>query len=132
MNGRHYDRRAFLALGCAALGAAALAACGRGSSRSDVPVGALRTIYADRERVEAVGKRAVGVDEIGSRAPALAAQLSPTGSAAGLAAATAPALRAHLRRAVDDDFARGRVVDVAGWQLALTEARAAALLHLTR
>ena len=132
MTAPRYDRRAFLELGCAALGAAAFAACGGGSSRSDVPVGALRALYADRERVEAVGTRAVGVDEVGSRAPTLAAQLSPTGSAAGLAAATAPALRAHLRRAVDEDFARGRVVDVAGWQLALTEARVAALLHLTR
>jgi hypothetical protein len=41
-------------------------------------------------------------------------------------------LIAHLRRAVDGDFARDRVVDIAGWQLSLTEARAAALLHLTR
>lgn len=132
MTGPRLDRRAFLVLGGTALGAAAFAACGGGSSRSDVPVGALRAIYADRKRIEAVGKRAVEVDGVGSRAQTLAAQLSPTGDAAGLARASAATLRAHLRRAVGDDFARNRVVDVAGWQLSLTEARAAALLRLTR
>ncbi len=129
---RVIDRRAFLGLGAAALGAAALAACSSGSSASDLPVGALHRVYADRERIEAVGKRAVDVHEVGNRPSTLAAALSPSGSAAGLATATESALRAHLQRAVADDFARGRVVDVGGWQLSLTEARAAALVHLTR
>ena len=54
----------------------------------------------------------------------------PTGSAAGLAHASAPALRTHLAAAVADDFAKDRIVNVAGWQLPLTEARIAALLYL--
>jgi hypothetical protein len=39
---------------------------------------------------------------------------------------------ASLERAVRDDFANGRTVRVSGWYLSVTEARAAALVALTR
>jgi hypothetical protein len=131
------DRRTFLALGAGAVAAAVLAACSRGSSGPSGPsvdVGALHTLYPDAasERIAPVGKYAVKVKEVGNDRVALAAALSPDGSAAGLARATAPALRTHLAAAVADDFAKGRIVSVADWQLPRTEARIAALLHLQR
>ncbi len=57
---------------------------------------------------------------------------APDGSATGLAKASASSLRDHLRAAIADDFARDRIVDVAGWRLPLTEARVAALVYQTR
>jgi|1186.fasta_scaffold231927_2 hypothetical protein len=124
------DRRRFLALGAGAVAAAVLAACSRGSSSPSVDLGALSTLYPDAEGVAPVGKQAVKVKEIGNDRVALAAALSPTGSPAGLATSSADALRTHLTRAVADDFTKSRVVNVAGWQLPVTEARIAALLHL--
>jgi hypothetical protein len=124
------DRRRFLALGAGAVAVAVLTACSRGSSGPSVDVGALHTLYPDSGRVAPVGKYAVKVKEVGSDRVALAAALSPDGSAAGLARASAPALRTHLAAAVADDFTKGRIVDVAGWQLPRTEARIAGLLYL--
>jgi len=125
------DRRAFLGLGAAAVAGAVLAACSR-HSRRDIHVGAFAATYRARDRIEPIGKQAVKVDGVGTNPRELAAALSPDGSPSGLDTARAPALRRHLQHSIDDDFARGRVVDVAGWQLPLTEARAAALVYLTR
>jgi hypothetical protein len=124
------DRRRFLALGAGAFAVAVLAACSRGSGGAHVDLGALPALYPDAGRVDPVGKEAVKVARVGSDRPTLAAALSPDGSAAGLARATTPALRTHLTAAVADDFAKGHIVSIAGWQLPLTEARIAALLHL--
>ena len=126
------DRRQFLALGAGAVAVAVLAACSRGSGGPSVDLGALPTLYPDADRVAPVGKLAVKVKEIGDDRVALAAALSPDGSAAGLTHASGPALRTHLTRAVREDFAKNRIVGVAGWQLPRTEARIAALLYLQR
>jgi hypothetical protein len=126
------DRRRFLALSAGAAAVALMAACSRGSSQPRVDVGALHDLYPDTDDIERIGKYAVKVPSVGNRRAAIAAQLSPTGSANGLGRASAPALRSHLKQSVAADFAKNRVVDVAGWQLPLTEARIAALVHLTR
>jgi hypothetical protein len=131
MNGP-LDRRRFLMLGAAAVAAAALAACSRGSSQPPVDLGALRDLYPDTNGVQPVGKYAVKVPSVGNRRDDIAAELSPTGTAAGLSRTSAPALRSHLQQSVAADFAKNRVVDVAGWQLPLTEARVAALVYLSR
>jgi len=126
------DRRRFLALGAGAAAVAVLAACSRGSSQPPVDVGALHALYPDTDDIEKIGKYAVTVPTVGNRRADIAAALSPTGSSAGLGRATAPALQAHLRKSVAADFAKNRLVDVAGWQLPLTEARVAALVYLSR
>ena len=131
MNGP-LDRRRFLMLGAAAVAAAAFAACSRGSSQPPVDLGAFRDLYPDTNEVQQVGKYAVKVPSVGNRRDDIAAQLSPTGSAAGLARSSTPALRDHLQKSVATDFAQNRVVSVAGWHLPLTEARVAALVYLSR
>jgi len=125
------DRRKFLALGASAVAVAVIAACSRGSSQPEVDVGALHDLYPDTGDVETIGKYAVKVRRVGNRRSDIAAALSPDGSTSGLGKASAPALRAHLQKSVADDFAKRRVVDVAGWQLPLTEARVAALIYLS-
>jgi hypothetical protein len=124
------DRRAFLGLGAAALAGAVLAACRH--TEHEVNLGAFAATYRPRDQIAPIGKQAVKVDGVGTNRRDLAAALSPDGSVTGFGAASAPVLRRHLQCSIDDDFARGRLVDVAGWQLPLTEARAAALVYLTR
>lgn len=127
-----FDRRRFLALGAGAMATAVLAACSRGSSQPPVDLGALRALYPDTDDVAKIGKYAVKAPSVGNRRADIAAALSPSGSAVGLGRASEPALRSHLQKSVAADFAKNRVVDVAGWQLPLTEARVAALVYLSR
>jgi hypothetical protein len=141
------DRRAFLGLG-AALGAAALvgpvvgAAAGgvvgparpAGAAAGADGLGELPALFADPAALARIGAGAVRARPVGRDRRRIAAALAPAGAASPrwLATASAAELRAQLSSAVAADFAAGRIVDVAGWQLALTEARVAALFFLTR
>ena len=92
----------------------------------------MRALYPDTDGVAKIGKYAVRVRAVGNRRAAIAAALVAHRIPGGLSRASAPALRSHLHQSVAADFAKNRVVDVAGWQLPLTEARVAALVYLTR
>jgi hypothetical protein len=127
------DRRAFLVCSGGALAVAALVACGgTTSSGPKIEIGALPDLFSDRATLERIGKYAVRAGGVGSRSRDVAAALAPNASASWIGSATAPAIREHLRTRIAEDFARDRIVDVAGWQLPLTEARVAALVYLSR
>jgi hypothetical protein len=124
-------RRSFLALCGAALVAIVAAACGGGGSKARL--GALVSVYPDRAALEAIGARAVAAREVGRNAPHITSALRPRGSAeAWLETMSPPAIKRHLERLVANDFETDRLVDVAGWQLSVTEARVAGLFYLAR
>ena len=131
MNGS-LDRRRFLAWGGAALTGLVLAACaGQRAAGPKVDIGSLPDLFADRAGMERIGKHAVKMHGIGNRPSSVAAALAPNGSAQWVGSASAPAIRDHLRGRIADDFEHDRIIDVAGWQLPVTEARVAALVYLS-
>jgi len=126
------DRRRFLTWSGAALVGLVAAACGGArASGPKVELGALPDLFPDRAGVEQIGKHAVKLHEVGRRPRDIAAALAPDRSAAWVGGAPPSAIRKQLRAQVAADFARNRVIDVAGWQLPLTEARVAALIYLS-
>lgn len=124
-------RRRFLAVvGGVALGAV-VAACDPASSDAEVDLGALRRVFTDHDGLDAVGRHAVAARVVGDDPRAIERALRPAGAAPDWLRTTSPrSLRRRLDAAVAGDFEHGRVVDVAGWRLSLTEARVAALFHL--
>jgi len=90
---------------------------------------------AARDALVALVTRPDAADEIGrsylalhpeeADADALVAALAPPGSA--VERARGGALARAMRRRVHDDFARGDIVELDGWQLARSEARLCAL-----
>ncbi|MBM3673940.1 MAG: hypothetical protein FJW88_03130 [Actinobacteria bacterium] len=71
---------------------------------------------------------------VGRNPAGIARALAPRGSDRDrwLTDATADDLRRELGAAVVSNFGADPIVDVAGWQLSLTEARTAALFFLDR
>jgi hypothetical protein len=129
MTGR-LDRRGFLMLGGAALAATALAACSGGKPAD---LGTLGSIYRDRDSLERIGRAAAKAPGVERDADDLSRALAPSGSSSRwVRTAGEQAVRRHLDAAVAADFSHDRIVDVAGWQLPLTEARVAALVYVSR
>ncbi len=124
-------RRHFLGVvGAVALGAV-VGACRSDTSGADVEVGALRDVFTDLDGLDAIGRHAVGAPGVGDDPRAIERALRPAGVARDWLRTTSPAsLRRRLEQEVAGDFLHARVLDVAGWRLALTEARVAALFHL--
>lgn len=130
MTGR-ITRRGFLGLGLGASLATLLGGCRGAAEDRSVDLGALREVYDDRAALDALGRHAVTRAEVGDDARAVERALRPAGVGADWLRTSSPAeMRRDLRAAIDADFTAARIVDVAGWQLPVTEARVAALFHL--
>ena len=125
-------RRTFLGL----LGGVVVAAGGGAAAemQADLLTRGWRKAFGDPERRSAVG----GLHEVyrvGERFLAAYPEersLETLVDALGTPADDELAWLAGLRDQITDDFADGLTVDVDGWRLARTEARAAALLALRR
>jgi hypothetical protein len=129
------SRRKFLALAAGAgtaVAATALVSC-TGSGEPHATLGVLAQVYPDRAALEAIGAQAIHARGVGDEPAKLTAALRPPDTGANwLKTARQEQVKQHLQSQTAADLRAGRLVDVAGWQLPLTEARVAALAHLAR
>jgi hypothetical protein len=140
MTGGGMDRRRFLQLAAAAIGACALRPFQalrflweRGDDQASQAAGRLMQAIGHRRSARAVGRAYLATAPQERSIERLIALLTgdrlPSDRVLN---ADAKALRAHVQEALSEDFAAGRTVSVRGWMLSLTEARLCALAVLWR
>ena len=135
---RRVGRRQFLAGGIAGLAVAAFTRVAGAATRlvrpAASPEGLIERYFEDSDGTRRIGRAYLDLVPAEDAIDPLLAALAPEGEdpSEWWGAVTLGELRKEMRRRAHADFESGDVVDLAGWQLARTEARLAALWVITQ